>query len=644
MDDPQKVKLKEFRQEGDHAILALETPIAVYDGAATLELTLRKTDWRTWQVSEINDLYHFVAQAADLQQNFPFRSLIGTILYYDNEPDKNFCSSWVADKLIEQKNLPQARIILECVLTKPIDDYNLPVSLTKAGKLKKALNTIDLMKPNSVKVNALANMAKVFGQQGNEQQADKLFTVAFDLAESLHEIRERELALMNLSHTLAELGNIDEALELTDLIDNNGIKITALVNITAAIALSGDVMRADTLFSQLFKQFDVNDVSIELYQSLARANHLDKALELARSPKQKDKSTQLIQLGWGLTIERYKTAYVADVLEEALMAAQMKSNEKDKYHDLGQLLLLFACIGEFDKALSIARSLEHVKNIDQMKERIKGWIVQFSYHGKFDKAIEAMSLLPESMDNQERTMRWLSFVNEAIFSDLLQTQKAELAKRIMVDELHIPMPTTLYAAQPSPLQSPQQQQPAQAVAEKVEKEDEKTLSREKAAKLITAFYHYPAPVSATLDTKDDYCYGFTWDGAMKIKRKTWDAMKAAGGIDYKITRQKNPGQYNMGCTDEFHITLTDEGLKHFIRGDNESFAIVAACEKVFLEVTGITDFEFGVKGKKIDYLWMLANPTPFSVLENDCIEEINRPQQGEALAVLYDDGWRIVEQ
>lgn len=58
----------------------------------------------------------------------------------------------------------------------------------------------------------------------------------------------------------------------------------------------------------------------------------------------------------------------------------------------------------------------------------------------------------------------------------------------MVDELHIPMPTTLYAAQPSPLQAPQQPKPAQAVAEKVEKEDEKTLSRQKAEKLISAYF------------------------------------------------------------------------------------------------------------------------------------------------------------
>lgn len=665
LDDPQKVKFKEFRQEGDHAILALETPVAVYDGAATLELTLRKTDWRTWQVSEINDLYHFVAQAADLQQTFPFRNPLGTLLYHVPEDER--CHSFLAEELLKQGNIPLARFTIEWAATEACVDkhsfYTVLVTLAKLGKIQKAIKLIQQMEKAYYpydKVHALADTAKILGQRGDEQQADKLFTEAFELAESLDEIRYREGALKYISDALSDIGNFDDALEVANMIiEDKDEKVEALGNIAAAIATTGDTKRADALFAQIFEQYDMN--TVYLYRSLIQTNHLDKVLELARSLDKKNKSWVLCLTAREL-IDNGNIKQGTEILEEALQTAQTIEDDTTKYWELRSIALEYAEIDE-SKAIEISRWLENVNNkevlisedevtrtVNVIKHRtisskLSQKLSQFIKIGKFDEAFEFVNTMPENEgDEQQRINGLLSIAGESILNNLSQVKQAELAKRIMVDELHIPMPTTLYAAQPSPLQSPQQTKPAQAVAEKVEKEDEKTLSRQKAEKLINAFYRYPAPVSATLDTKDDYCYGFAWDGKMKIMRKTWDVMKDAGGIDYTITRQKNPGQYNMGCTDEFHITLTDEGLKHFIRGDNESFAIVAACEKVFLEVTGITDFEFGVKGKKIDYLWMLANPTPFSILENDCVEEINRPQEGEAFAVLYDDGWRIIER
>lgn len=97
-------------------------------------------------------------------------------------------------------------------------------------KNKKSKRAYSANEANVDKVYALANTAKILWEHGKKQQADTLFTQAFQIAES------NELSLMYLSDALTGIGDIDKALKMTDLIiDNEYFKAAALVNIAAAI-------------------------------------------------------------------------------------------------------------------------------------------------------------------------------------------------------------------------------------------------------------------------------------------------------------------------------------------------------------------------------------------------------------------------
>jgi len=110
---------------------------------------------------------------------------------------------------------------------------------------------------------------------------------------------------------------------------------------------------------------------------------------------------------------------------------------------------------------------------------------------------------------------------------------------------------------------------------------------------------------------------------------------------------------NFGVSQIISVSLTEKGKPYVIgqlkkRGwpnEGQAFANVKLGEKVIQEITGIRHSQ-DKREATIDYTWAYNNLTPFAkgwqggFLFTESLTE-GQTHSATAVAVLYDDGWRI---
>jgi tetratricopeptide (TPR) repeat protein len=158
-------------------------------------------------------------------------------------------------------------------------------ALADAQQFDKADRIIHLIKDNSQRSAALTNLASASAQSGEHEEADRLFSMAEQVARSIEYDRDKGAALATLASALAQSGEHSKADELFDEVERMAHSLDDFVNQSTVLK---DLAVALTHAQKLDEARRITH-SIQREVDWWRAYALTKlALALARSGKRKD--------------------------------------------------------------------------------------------------------------------------------------------------------------------------------------------------------------------------------------------------------------------------------------------------------------------------------------------------------------------
>jgi len=122
------------------------------------------------------------------------------------------------------------------------------------------------------KAQGLVQLANAFARVGEREQANTAARLAVEAAESIEDPRDKGWAQIDAARTLAEVGQVDQALEFAERIAASTFKTTALLLVVRALVNEGQNERAVKIAYSIANIADAVENPLDRAQSFVRAS------------------------------------------------------------------------------------------------------------------------------------------------------------------------------------------------------------------------------------------------------------------------------------------------------------------------------------------------------------------------------------
>src|SRR5262249_11451659 len=122
------------------------------------------------------------------------------------------------------------------------------------------------------KAQGLVQLANAFARVGEREQANTAARLAVEAAESIEDPRDKGGAQIDGARTLAEVGQVDQALEFAERIAASTFKTTALLLVVRALVNEGQNERAVKIAYSIANIADAVENPLDRAQSFVRAS------------------------------------------------------------------------------------------------------------------------------------------------------------------------------------------------------------------------------------------------------------------------------------------------------------------------------------------------------------------------------------
>lgn len=238
------------------------------------------------------------------------------------------------------------------------------------AKDTKILNSINLLQVKSSIDGFKENFANIFKDLTNEdlnhletlaknETTPKSFENVFDLgrvykkidkAKQLTDKGNKSVALLNISRTLTQSGNIDKAIEIANMIPNNREKFFALLDISMALIKSGNIDKAIEVANMIPNNRDKSFALLDISRALTQNGNIDNAIKAANMiPDNMEKFLALRDISKALT--------QSDNIDKAIEVAKMIPDDRDKSFVLLDISKSLTLSGKTDKAREVANMI-----------------------------------------------------------------------------------------------------------------------------------------------------------------------------------------------------------------------------------------------------------------------------------------------
>ncbi|KOP23588.1 hypothetical protein AMR41_25835 [Hapalosiphon sp. MRB220] len=228
----------------------------------------------------------------------------------------------------------------------------------------------------------LHSMAGLFAQQGEINQALALYEQSLQLTESINDVRTKATTLHSMAYLFAQQGEIQRALalykqslQIIDSINNVGGKAAILQSMAELFAQQGEINQALALYEQSLQITDsINDVRTKattlhsMAYLFAQQGEIHRALALYKQALQirerindvGGKATTLHNMA-GLFAQQGEIHRALTLYEQSLQICESINNVSGKAATLHSMATLFAQQGEIHRALALYKQSLQIK-------------------------------------------------------------------------------------------------------------------------------------------------------------------------------------------------------------------------------------------------------------------------------------------
>lgn len=304
--------------------------------------------------------------------------------------------------------------------------YEVAEGMAQIGRIEDAFSVARSITDHYRRAMALAALVSALVRLG-DHRAEMTFREALEIAHNIKDSRLRADALREIAVELNDIQNdwtnaaFDEALSLARRIENSEIRAHTLREIAAALAQTRHFDKGLNIARGIEYYNDRSWALHEVAVALAQAGNFDKALSIGQQIERaywKIKALHTIAISLAQAEDKR-----ADVIFcEILSIAYDISESEDDYGGLAGTAIALAHAGRVDKALSIARSIEGVRQGNGVEISVLSDVaVALAEAGYFDEALDIV--LPGQDVNALRAIAALLALKAdrravAVFSDV----------------------------------------------------------------------------------------------------------------------------------------------------------------------------------------------------------------------------------
>ena len=262
------------------------------------------------------------------------------------------------------------------------------ISFSQAKEFDGALQIVEGIEDNSVKIEALSVIAAALSKVGNESQAKAVFNHALQKAREIPGASFKIEAFRTIALALGQAGKSDDALQVVENIEDASSKIETLKEISSALAQTGNFAQAlqmnagfggDSVMSEslhgiassfakmgefaqvlqvadeIAQESSITESLKEIALALAQKREFDRSLQLADEIEDGLVKSQVLGLIYVALVNASEHQYAQKVLTEVRHIAMENPDIKDAVFSTIASVLTQA--EEFDQALQIAEEI-----------------------------------------------------------------------------------------------------------------------------------------------------------------------------------------------------------------------------------------------------------------------------------------------
>ncbi len=270
--------------------------------------------------------------------------------------------------------------------------------LAKAGQSNRANQIFNLaiqIAQKSGCSSALGKIAKVLIKVGQIDKANQIFNLAIQTAQEIEDEFDRFVELKDIARALAEVGQIDRALQITQKIEDTAERSAMLREIAEVLAQARQFNQALQIAQKIENEEDRSGAFKGIAEALAKVGQFDRAIQIAQKIKNAmDHSLALKEISVALTQAGHFNR-ANQTFNLAIQEAQKIENAYWRSWALTDIAEALAKAGQIDRVLQIAQKIRDAKEFSGALCNIAKALAE---SGQLDRAIEVAEKIEEPIE------------------------------------------------------------------------------------------------------------------------------------------------------------------------------------------------------------------------------------------------------